>query len=257
MTSARPIVSLLVGLVMVYGGLCVVLYFWQRSMIYFPQRRHDGMGAGLLTLHREGEQILVSTRLRAGPQALIYFGGNAEDVSLNLPDFSRVFPNHALYLMHYRGYGGSSGGPSEKALVGDGFALFDRVRAEHERVVVVGRSLGSGVAVRLAAERQVERLVLVTPFDSLVGIAARHFPYIPVRWLLVDRYESGRYAPKVSAPTLLIAAERDEVIPRWSTELLRPRFAPGVASYEVVREAGHNSIGLNPEYWRLLRSAVD
>jgi len=257
MTFVRPLVNLLVGLAMIYAGLCAMLYFWQRSLIYFPQARDAGGGAGLLTLSRDGERILVTTRERQGREALIYFGGNAEDVSQNLPEFARMFPDHAIYLMHYRGYGGSSGRPSEIALVGDGLALLERVRAAHERVVVVGRSLGSGVAVRLAAEGQVERLVLMTPFDSLLGIAAEQFPYLPVRWLLEDRFESGRFASSISAPSLLIAAEHDEVIPRWSTELLRTRFSPGVATYAVVPGEGHNSIGANPEYGRLLRRGVD
>lgn len=84
--------------------------------------------------------------------------------------------------------------PSEVALVADALALFDRVYAEHPHVVVGGRSLGSGVAVHVASLRPVARLVLVTPYDSLYGIAARQFPYVPVRWLLWDTFESWRYA---------------------------------------------------------------
>ncbi len=240
-----------------YVGVCAILYFWQRSLIYFPQPRNSGIGASLLALSRDGERILVSTQVRQGPEALIYFGGNAEDVTPNLPDFVRAFPNHAIYLMHYRSYGGSAGSPSEPALIGDGLALFDRVRAEHERVVVIGRSLGSGVAMRVAVERPVDRLILVTPFDSLVGVASAQFPYLPVGWLLADRFESGKYAAKVAAPTLIVAAEHDEVIPRESTELLRSRFTPGVASYAVVRGEGHNTISGTPEYWRLLRGKAD
>lgn len=257
MSFVRPIGNLLAGLAIVYVCLCVILYFWQRSLIYFPQPRDSGIGASLMALTRDDERILVSTRLREGPEALIYFGGNAEDVTPDLPDFARVFPNHAIYLMHYRGYGGSTGSPSEAALVGDGLALFDLVRREHERVVVVGRSLGGGVAVRIAAERQVERLVLVTPFDSLLDLASAQFPYVPVRWLLADRFESGQYAARVTAPTLVVAAEHDEVVPRESTELLRTRFAPGVATYAVVRGESHNTISANPEFWRLLRSEAD
>ena len=107
-------------------------------------------------------------------------------------------------------------------------------RREHRRVVVIGRSLGSGVAVQVASARPVARLILVTPYDSLEEIAAMNYPVFPVRWMMLDRFDSGRHAAKVTAPTLLIAAERDEVIPRASTDRLlgqsSARGWPGSAS---------------------------
>jgi pimeloyl-ACP methyl ester carboxylesterase len=117
-----------------------------------------------------------------------------------MPALSVAFPDRAIYLLHYRGYGGSSGTPSEKALFADALTLFDEVRTKHSSVDVVGRSLGSGVAVYVASLRPVARLVLVTPFDSLEGLAALRFPYVPVKWLLRDKFESWRFAPQVTAP---------------------------------------------------------
>src|SRR5260370_41081884 len=103
-------------------------------------------------------QVLVSTRPKDGSHALIYFGGNAEDVSLNMPSLSAGFPDSAIYLLHYRGYGGSSGRPSEGALFADALTLFDQVHSKHPDVDVVGRSLGSGIAVYVASLRPVTRL---------------------------------------------------------------------------------------------------
>jgi hypothetical protein len=120
-------------------------------------------------------------------------------------------------------------------------------------MVVVGRSLGSGVAVYLASQRPVARLVLVTPYDSLVDVAARHYPYFPVRWLLLDKFESSKYAKQVTAPTLVIAAEHDEIIPRASTRALVTRFRDGVVSLKIVPGAGHNTISNKPEYISLLK----
>jgi len=153
-----------------------------------------------------------------------------------------------------RGYGGSSGAPSETALVADALRLFDRAQAQHANIVVIGRSLGSGVAIQLASARPAERLVLITPYDSLQDLAARQFPYMPVRWLLRDKFESGTFAARITAPTLLIAAENDEVIPRSSTDALHARFAAGVASLRVVSGTGHNTISSVPEYTALLRA---
>jgi len=249
----RQMVTLLAVLASAYLGLCALLFFLQRSLIYFPQPRTIGRDVTTITLPVEGAQVLVAARPHGGPKALIYFGGNAEDVSYSLPSFAAAFPDHALYLLHYRGYGGSSGTPTETALFADAIALFDKVRTEHGHVVVVGRSLGSGVAVHLASVRPVARLVLVTPYNSIQEIAARQLPYFPVRWLLRDKYESWRYANQVSAPTLLVAAEHDEIIPRASTESLHKSFRPGVASLKIIAATSHNTISESSDYIPLLR----
>jgi pimeloyl-ACP methyl ester carboxylesterase len=245
--------TILVFAVVLYAALCGALYVFQRSLIYFPQPRFNEDGTTLMTLHVGARTTLVSTRPTTGPDALIYFGGNAEDVSLSMPDFTRAFPNSAIYLLHYPGYGGSSGKPSEAAIFADALALFDQVHAEHQSIVVIGRSLGSGVAVRVASVRPVARLVLVTPYDSLQNVAAHHYPYFPVRWVLRDKFESCRYAPQVVAPTRIIVAEKDEIIPRASTDRLRTCFGNGSVSYVVVAGADHNTISDSPDYLSLLR----
>ena len=238
----------------VYVGLCLLLYFGQRSMIYLPQPRNYRVGISLLTLHNDGQNIFVTTRPHDGGDALIYFGGNAEDVSLDLPEFSEGFPNEAIYLLHYRGYGGSSGKPTEKALVSDALALFDLVHTQHPNVLVVGRSLGSGIAVQVASQRPVDRLVLITPDDGLKDVAAREYPFLPVGLLLKDKFESWRYAPKITAPTLIVAAGNDEVVPRSSTERLRTRFKDGVARFVVIANVGHNTISDSSNYLDLIKS---
>lgn len=259
MSNVSPMLRIIVKgaavIALVYLGLCGALFLYQRNLIYFPQPqpRSPASGATTLTLPTDGAQVLVTARQRSGPNALLYFGGNAEDVSYSLPGFATAFPDYAVYLLHYRGYGGSSGKPSEAALFADALALFDKVHADHQNIVVVGRSLGSGVAIHLASLRPVTRLVLVTPYDSLQDLAARQFPFFPVRWLLLDKFESWRYAENMAVPTLLIAAEHDEVIPRTSTEALYKRFGTGVASFKVLAGTSHNSISKSPDYWPLLK----
>jgi pimeloyl-ACP methyl ester carboxylesterase len=114
-------------------------------------------------------------------------------------------------------------------------------------VIVVGRSLGSGLAVRVASVRRIARLVLVTPYDSIVGIASGQYPWFPVSLILRDRYESFRYAPRVTAPTRIIVADADEVIPRASSEKLLSRFAPGVARLSVL-SGNHSGLLADPRY---------
>ncbi|MDO9622890.1 MAG: hypothetical protein Q7J46_02720 [Pseudomonas sp.] len=248
--------SLLAMLVALYLAICVAVWVFQRSLIYFPQPLAISHPDTLLRLAGDDGEVLVSVRPHAGPNALIYFGGNAEDVSLNLPEFAEAFPEHALYLLHYRGYGGSAGSPSEEAIQRDALALFDRVHAMHLQTVVMGRSLGAAVAIRLANQRPASRLVLITPFDSLLAFATRQFPYLPIKWLLRDKFESLKYAPGISVPTLLVVAEQDEIIPRASSEALYRHFAPGVAALKVIPGKGHNSISESPVHLELLRAAL-
>jgi pimeloyl-ACP methyl ester carboxylesterase len=197
--------------------------------------------------------VKVTIKLRPGPDAVLYFGGNAEDTNRSLPDLEAAFPNHALYLMHYRGYGASTGRPSEKNLTADALALYDQARAEHPQITAIGRSLGSGVAIQLAAARPVSRLILITPYNSLVELAAGQYSIFPIRWLMHDTFESFHYAPKVTAPTLLLEAENDEVVPKKSTEALFASFAQGLAVLKVITGTGHNTIQANPEYVASLR----
>ncbi|WP_223511248.1 alpha/beta hydrolase [Pseudomonas sp. GL-B-19] len=248
----RTLAFSIVIIAALYLALCAALFVFQRALIYFPQPSAIATPASLLTLTVEDAQVQVSVRPHDGPNALIYFGGNAEDVSRNLADFSQAFPEHALYLMHYRGYGGSTGSPSEEAIAHDALTLFDTVYNRHPNIAVVGRSLGSGVAVRLASQRPASRLILITPYNSLESLAKQRFPLFPVKWLLQDRYESWRYAAHITVPTLLIAAGHDDVIPRSSTQQLYTHFAPGVATLKVIPDAGHNSLSDSPEYLKLL-----
>jgi uncharacterized protein len=248
---ARAMLKFLLVFALGYAAVCVLVFVVQRSLIYFPQPR--GMGGATIALPIDAGQVLVSARPHVGPGGVLYFGGNAEDVSYSLLDLSKAFPDSALYLMHYRGYGGSAGKPSEAALVADALALFDKVRTEHSHITVIGRSLGSGVAVQLAAQRPVARLVLVTPYNSLLELGAQQFPFLPVHWLMRDRFESWRHAPQVKAPTNLVVAEHDEVIPRRSSDALARTFGAGVASFRLLTGTSHNTISGHPSYLAALK----
>ena len=239
-----------------YVACCMALFVFQNSLIYYPQPREINAPQSTMIFPVEGAELIVTVRPHAGPKAIIYFGGNAEDVSLNLPSYEESFPDHALYLLHYRGYGGSSGTPSEEAFQHDALSLFDKVRAEHPEIAVIGRSLGTGVAVRLCSQRPASRLILITPYDSLQEIAAGQFPYVPVKWLLRDNYDSGKYASGITMPTVIVAAENDEVIPRASTEKLFARFSKGVATMKVIPATGHNTIADSRDYLAAIQAAL-
>jgi pimeloyl-ACP methyl ester carboxylesterase len=243
---------ILITVAVAYVGFCIALYTLQRSFQYFPTPRRLGP-TQLAGTFQSGDALLqLTVRPHAGPGAVLYFGGNGEDVSGSVGPLMAAFPEREIVMLHYRGHGGSAGRPTEADITADAAGLFDKVHAEHPDVIVVGRSLGTGVAVRLASSRPVSRLVLVTPYDSLLGIAERQFPFFPVKYLLIDKYESWRYVPAIKAPVLILAAEKDEVIPIASTEALRARFPPGQVTTVMVPGASHNTIGDDPLYVRSL-----
>ena len=236
----------------VYMGLCVYLFAMQRSLIYFPVGADRDVPADDLRIPSGGESLQVWNLSPGQPKALIYFGGNAENVSQNLPAFAEFFPDYSLYLVNYRGYAQSTGSPTEDALYADALSVYEHVRRKHTDVAVIGRSLGSGVATYLAAQRPVERLALVTPFDSLVNVAQSAYPFMPVSLFLRDRYDSLGRAPSIAAPTLILMAARDRIIPARRSEALVAGFAPAQVVVKVIDDADHNTIGQFADYGKAL-----
>ena len=252
---ARVLLSLLALLAVGYCAVCGLLFVSQRKLLYFPtpESRIRAPGVEHIAIESGGER-LAGWRVNPGRErALLYFGGNAEDISANFPEIAAAIPDRTIYLLHYRGYGGSTGTPTEEGLFLDALAAFDTFSPEHGSLAAAGRSLGSGVAVYLAAQRPVERLVLVTPYDSIQNVARRSFPIFPISLLLRDKFDSARRAGDLAVPTLLLLAEHDEIIPRASSERLRRSFRETEPETVIIPGATHNSISASPAYWSSIR----
>ncbi|QNK02926.1 alpha/beta hydrolase [Dyella telluris] len=243
----RTLLVLAALAVLFYGGVCLFLYLGQRQQIYHPEMTWRVQQRPDFELVNGGVHLRGWVMNPGHAKALLYFGGNGERIEDSRDDLARWFPDRTIYLLPYRGYAASDGRPGETALVGDATALFDHVAKAHGQVAVIGRSLGTGVAVQLAAKRPVERLALVTPFDSLVRVAAGYFPWLPVNALMRDRYESWRYVNAIHCPVLVIRAEDDEVIPTARTQALIRAFAPPPAE-QVIADAGHNTVQDHADY---------
>lgn len=196
---------------------------------------------------------------KSGPALVLYFGGNAEEVSWMLDVARMETPSTSWLLMDYRGYGRSEGAPSEKALVADALALYDHaVRlpgVDAKRIFAFGRSLGSGVAVALATERALAGVILVSPFDSLAAVAKRYYWYLPVDWMLKHRFDSIALAPRLKTPLLALIAERDEVIPPVHAQRLFEAWG-GPKRKVVLQGASHNATDGNPGFWPAIREQI-
>jgi fermentation-respiration switch protein FrsA (DUF1100 family) len=214
-----------------YGAVAALLYVAQRAMMYVPDTariapaRAGLAGADEFVLETaDGERIVawhVAPRERR--PVVVYFHGNGGNVSYRAPRF-RALADVGLGVLavSYRGYGGSSGRPSEAGLIVDAAAAYAEASRRYaaDRVVLWGESLGTGVAVALAAERPVKALVLESPFASTLEIAARAYPVFPVAWLMKDQFRSDLRIGKVTAPVLVMHGGRDSVVPIASGERL-------------------------------------
>lgn len=246
--------------VLLYGLATLAMYWWQRSFIYHPVPEIEHPFQQLpISVDTDVTLQIVEVNPNQ-PDAVIYFGGNAEAVAAGAADLARALPAATLYLVNYRGYGGSDGSPTEAHLFSDAEKIFDVIaeksvtgnetshEQKHKTISVIGRSLGTGVACWLASRKPVARLVLISPYDSILKIAQSAFSIFPVRWLLKDRYESVKYAPLVEAPVLALLAENDNVIPTSSSEELLRHF-PGFVETHVLSNSGHNNLQLHPKFY--------
>jgi dipeptidyl aminopeptidase/acylaminoacyl peptidase len=188
----------------------------------------------------------LMTPLVPGPQpAVLYFGGRSEEVSWVARDAGKLFPGMTVLAMNYRGYGDSHGDPAETRMIEDACMLFDwlaaRGHVDAQRIALVGRSLGSGVAVQLAKERPAHSVVLITPYDSILAIAKRRFRVMPIEYMLRHRFESVKYAPALTAPTYVLRAEIDDVIPHSHTDQLVAKLTQ-LKGDDVVPGSDHLNI---------------
>ncbi|HEU4442888.1 MAG TPA: alpha/beta fold hydrolase [Burkholderiales bacterium] len=246
--------SVVTVIALVVIGLPLFMYLGQDSLIFHPQRLDEPRRAALaqspavqsLFIHATDGTRLHAWHVKGDP-LILYFGGNAEEVSWMLDDAARRAPGAGWLLVDYRGYGSSEGSPSDKALVSDALQWYDHFKAA-ERIYVFGRSLGSGVAVQLAAQRPVAGVILVAPFDSLAEVGKRLYPFLPVDWMLKHRFDSAALAPKMKTPLLCIVASHDEIIPAVHAKRLYDAWG-GPKQWIGLEGAGHNSTDGAINYW--------
>ena len=205
-------------------ALCVV-YFGQRKLIYLPDPTR--VQPGEVGLADVAERVLKTPdgarvvawygKARPGQPTLLYFHGNGGSLSIRAERIRRFMgEGWGVYMMTYRGYGGSTGKPTETHNVADARLAYGALVLEGVApgsIIAYGESLGTGIATRIAIERQVAGLILESPYTSIVDVAAQAYPFLPVRLFLVDRYETSRYIPNVKVPLLILHGERDGVVP--------------------------------------------
>lgn len=215
------------GIALVVFYVAVVLAAWlgQRRLMYLPDAKRVPPAQAGLAQAREREiatpdgERLVAWQIDAKPgqPTILYFHGNAGNLTDRAARAARyAAAGFGIFILSYRGYSGSTGRPSESANVADARLAYDLLVGEGvspSMIVVYGESLGSGVAVQLAAARKVAAVILDAPYTSMIEMALLRYPFLPARQLLLDRYESKSHIKEIAAPVLVLHGERDTVIP--------------------------------------------
>ncbi|CAN2535189.1 putative+protein [Methylocapsa aurea] len=214
----------LLATVCVYVLAAAGLGLFQRRLLYLPDTRHiPPHEAGLdgveeLPLATADGETIVAWRAppREGRPVLLYFHGNAGGLVDRVARFRNfIGEGYGFLAIAYRGYAGSSGTPTQDGLMRDAEAAYDAAREAYApaRIVIVGESLGSGVATRLAARREAAALVLDSPFTSAADVAASRYGFLPVRWLMLDHFRSDLAIRNVHMPVLIVHGDQDGVVP--------------------------------------------
>ena len=249
-----PVLYPFLGFALVaYAALVGGLFLFQRQLIYFPDRTRpelaglEQLGVREIVLATEDGLSLLSWYLppRPGRPVILYFHGNGGHLGHRVERLLRFArEGHGVLMLEYRGYGGNPGTPTENGFYTDARAalgFLEREGVAPNRIVLYGESLGSGVAVELAAQHDVAGVILEAPFTSVAEVAQCHFPYIPAARLVIDRFDSQARIGRVTAPILVLHGERDRVVPvRFGRALFDA--APEPKEGWFVPEAGHENL---------------
>lgn len=263
----------LVSTIASYTALLGLLYTRQEKLLFQPVKEHPlrhlfmekfGARATEYTIEAEHDNPCLRGWLvnpvQDSDTIVIYFGGNAENIDSVLFLASNI-PEVSMVAMHYRGYGMSDGVPSEEGLFRDALRIIDDIKAKnpHKKIVLFGRSLGSGVALYAAARRPeiISHIILTTPFDSITAVAKRHYSWVPVHALLRHRFDSMKNAPLVRAETTLLVAEKDMFIPIEHAKKLADLLSKHVkVQWHEIPKANHTNIHDWNLTWHYVRNAL-
>ncbi|MEI6278730.1 MAG: alpha/beta fold hydrolase [Verrucomicrobiae bacterium] len=254
--------SVLLVLALAYLGICFYVFLRQRSMLYHPETLPEEQMlalAGAQGLARwtdsSGRPLgwVTDGRSPARPVLILHGNaGNALDRNALVAMLREAGAGAKIYLVDYPGYGAAPGSPDQKSLISAAVAALD---ALPEPVIVVGESLGSGIAAQAATQRpeKILGLVLITPFDSLSAAAAHHYPWLPVRLLLLDRFDSVKALKKFTRPVAIVIGERDGTTPPEGGRRLFDSLS-GPKKLWVSPGADHNeaAFALPAADWRAL-----
>ena len=253
--------KVILSIVSLYILAMCYLYFTQEAQIFPASSIEKGQiptvpNSEKIALH-VNESVILQGLMHKDDQSdaglLLYFGGNADDAT-HFAHYARALKGYDIVTFNYRGYVDSSGKPSEHALFEDALKIYDTYAKNH-KVVIVGRSLGSGVATYVASKRGSDGLVLITPYDSIVSMGQQKYPYFPIAWLLKHSFETVRYIPSITVPIAIIEVENDMTIPRFHLEQLL-KVMPKPPYHVTLSNTTHGDVLKHPNFTNELQTLL-
>lgn len=259
----RMLPQIIITVVLGYAAVCLMLFFLQRRMLYYPGSMPlaDQMAYApgvRLEPWRDatGARIGWKREMPGATGRWLVFHGNA-GIAVQRAYWADALERVSragavsVHILEYPGYGGREGAPSEASIVAAALAALDAIPADGTRIHLLGESLGCAVAAQVAAARpeRVGGLVLVSPFNQLADVAAHHYPWLPVRWLVKDTWRSHEALRTFAGPVAILAAERDGIVPAKFAKRLYDGFA-GRKWMHVIAGEDHNFFVFDQAWFR-------
>lgn len=245
--------TLISFLLVLYFVASLFLFIFQKDLLYFPtaEVEHNFKTEKHLINQTTLNLVVLNPNKQS---AVIYFGGNAESVAKTASTYKNTLPLHTVYFVNYRGYGGSTGSPQEQSLYSDAQYIYDKLIPRHKNISVIGRSLGTGVATFLAATRSINKMILITPYDSIQNVAQHQYPIFPINLLLNEKFDSASRVKNIKAKTLIILAELDTLIPLERSSQLVNKFPASQVNVITIKNANHTNLSHRNRYYSLINA---
>ena len=257
-------------LAIMYIGICTLLYLNQDDLLFHPKPKTLEDVSKILEAAPEFDTLtfvmndsnrtcgyISKDTIKEKLPLVLYFGGNAEEVS-HLSEKKNYFQNTVMVLINYRSFGLSQGTISEKTMFSDALEVYDELitnpKIDANNIIVIGRSIGTGVATYLSSQRKTNATVLITPYENMIDVAFEKYPFVPISLLIKHRFESDTYAPNISSPMLALISANDQIIPKHHAYKLKEAWKGKTDALEVNED--HNSIMNNEEVWKKIEVFV-
>lgn len=247
-------------LLILYALILFFIFIFQARLFFTPtyyrdEERFKALEHLLTPLQlpsADGDMLegIIYTPDNASDKVLLYFGGVQQDSVALIEKFANHYPRMSTITYNYRGYGNSEGRPSQAKLFEDALLIYDDVVVRHgfkpENIIVMGYSLGSGVASFLGSQRQVKEILLMAPYDSVYEVIKRRYPFSGIHWVLKERFPSIDFVPHIDVPVHIYAASEDEVVNIKHAKMLK-HHVNNLAGFYEYGSVGHNDILFNSD----------
>ena len=261
---------IIIIIVILYVGICTLLYFNQDDLLFHPKPKTLKEVSEILKMAPDLDTLsfvmndgnrtcgyIYNDTIKEKLPLVLYFGGNAEEVS-HLSEKKNYFPNTIMVLINYRSFGLSQGIISEKNMFSDALEVYDKLitnpKIDANNIIVIGRSIGTGVATYLSSQRETKATILITPYESMIDVAQEKYPFVPIGLLIKHPFKSNEYATSITTPVLALISKNDQIIPIKHAYNLLDTWKGKTSFLEVDED--HNSIMDNEAAWKKMEVFV-